>query len=588
MNATSYHQTRLELARCLDEVTALDRVDREACAWVQNKLTDETFNLVAAGQFKRGKSSVINALLGQPLLPVGVTPLTSVVTVIRYGATAVSTIFFETGERREISLERLADYVTESGNPKNIKNVREVQISYPSPWLESGVRLVDTPGIGSVYEHNSDVTQRYLPQADAVLFIASADQPMSRAELDFLESIRPYAAKIFCLLNKTDYLKPDEILQSLAFSKQAIDMALGMTAPIYPVSARTALDEKRRNEAPPSADSGFDAFEQALGRFIADEKPRVWVQSVAHHLSRILSQGRLSVNLELTALAAPLAQIRSNLDAFQAKKREVLQAKSDYEVLLVANVRALLKNDIENRLDRFKQTEKERVAAFIEDWFHECRSLPSRKLHDTLERRIFAEIRSAYDGWLAAEEPKIAQEFEAVCGRFWSDIQATINDLLSYSAALFNVQLEAQERVSMWKSKSSFNYKFWREPVGLETITSSVVLAFPKLIGDRLIVGRMRKVAADSVEIQAGRIRYDFEERLKKNLQDFCRQLLSRIDATIAGIETAIDSGLTLRDRGDAEAGRRRRELMQSIEAMAPIQARIREIISRQQGETVE
>jgi GTP-binding protein EngB required for normal cell division len=587
MNATPYQRERIELARCLDEVTALERVDREACAWLQNKLSEEIFNLVAVGQFKRGKSSVINALLGEALLPVGVTPLTSVVTVIRYGATPAATIVLEAGERCEVGLERLADYVTEKGNPNNIKNVREALISHPSPWLESGVRLVDTPGIGSVYEHNSDVTRRYLPQADAVLFVASVDQPMSRVELDFLDGVRPYAAKIFCLLNKSDYLTPDEIHESVAFSRHVIEAALGVTAPIYPVSARAALEEKRCGEAGRILNSGFETFEQALRRFIKEDKAEVWVRSVAHNVLRILSRARLGIDLELTALAAPVEEIQANLDMFRIKRREALVARSDYEVLLESNVRALLKNEIETSLERFKQPEKERVSAFIEDWFHELKSVPSKKLQDTLEQRIVAEVRSAYDGWLAREEPTFARSFEAICRRFWSDIEETIDDLLSYSATLFNVQFEVPEAVSIWSSKSGFDYKFWHEPVGLLTLTSSMVLALPKVIGDRLVVTRMRKVAIDLVEMQAGRIRYDFEERLKKGRREFCRQLLTRIDTTIAGIESAIDSGLALRDRGEVQAGRRRAELRRWIESMASIEVRIKEMLCRRRSEGV-
>jgi hypothetical protein len=139
---------------------------------------------------------------------VGVIPLTSVVTVIRYGVVPSLTVVLESGDARTVPLAELADYVTEKGNPRNEKQVREVQIDHPSSWLENGVRLVDTPGIGSVYDQNSDMTMRYVPQADAVLFVGSVDQPMSRAELEFLDVIRPHAAKIFCLMNKTGNYSP--------------------------------------------------------------------------------------------------------------------------------------------------------------------------------------------------------------------------------------------------------------------------------------------------------------------------------------------------------------------------------------------
>jgi hypothetical protein len=575
----AYTGVRSELARCLDELTALEHADQEACTWLENKLRDEVFNLVAAGQFKRGKSSVINALLGEPLLPVGVIPLTSVVTEVRYGGSVSACVVFESGERRQVAIDALHDYATETGNPRNVKGVREVLISYPSTWLESGVRLVDTPGIGSVFEHNTDVTQRYLPQADAVLFVGSVDQPMSRAELDFLESIRPFAAKIFCLLNKTDYLTPDELQESLTFSRRVIETALGVSVPIYPISARRALDGKRNGDAEAQAASGFPAFEQALRAFMTDEKELIWVRSIAQNVLRILAQARLQVNLELAALAAPLDQVQRNLAAFVTKKHEVLRVRAEYYVLIESNAKALLKNDVEPALESFKLGEQSRLAGLIEQWSHELRSLGSRQFADALEKRISIEVRAAYDGWIAGEEPKIAQAFDRICSRFWGDIQATINDLLTYSASLFNLQFEAASHSSLWSAKSAFTYKFWFEPAGLKTITSSLILALPTMLGERLIIRQMRRRGEELVEIHAGRIRYDFDERLKSNVGTFSRELLTRIDATVAGIEYAIDGGLCLRNRGQEEATLRRAELARSAATLADLERRLIDVL---------
>ena len=90
--------------------------------------------------------------------------------------------------------------------PQNRKEVLEVVVFYPSPYLRDGDRLVDTPGVGSVYIHNTDVAYRYLPKSDAALFLLSTDQPAGKAEIEFLRDVRQYASRIFFLLNKTDYL----------------------------------------------------------------------------------------------------------------------------------------------------------------------------------------------------------------------------------------------------------------------------------------------------------------------------------------------------------------------------------------------
>ncbi len=152
-----------------------------------DKLRENRFNLVVLGAFKRGKSTLINALLGESLLPTAIVPLTSVVTVLGYGEQLNIEVLFHNGERKKISQPELVEYITEKGNQRNQKGVREVDITYPSDYLKDGVRIIDTPGVGSVYCHNTEVAYNYLPQVDAAVFVVTVDPPLSAAEQEFLE-----------------------------------------------------------------------------------------------------------------------------------------------------------------------------------------------------------------------------------------------------------------------------------------------------------------------------------------------------------------------------------------------------------------
>lgn len=172
--------TAARFSDLLEEAAKLPTVPVQALASLREKVAAHAFNLVVAGEFKRGKSSVVNALLGAELLPTGVIPLTSVVARLAYGERPAASIVFENAEVRPAALTELADYATERGNPRNAKGVREVAVNYPTPWLKGGIQLVDTPGIGSIHAHNTAVTYGYLPQADAVIFVASVDQHLLR------------------------------------------------------------------------------------------------------------------------------------------------------------------------------------------------------------------------------------------------------------------------------------------------------------------------------------------------------------------------------------------------------------------------
>jgi hypothetical protein len=529
---------------------------------------------VAVGQFKRGKSSVINALLGRPLLPVGVIPLTSVVTVLRYGAVPSLTVVFESADPQTVPLDELAEYVTEKGNPKNCKHVREVQIDYPSAWLENGVRLVDTPGIGSAYDHNNDMTMQYVPQADAVLFVGSVDQPLSRAELDLLEAIRPYAQKIFFLMNKIDYLNAEELRESLHFSTQVLQQAMGRPTPIYAVSARFALQEKQGLLEDRSAAAGFRAFEAQLLHFTASDKPAAWLQSMRQGLLRILAQLRFLTHLEIEALDSPMEIIRRNLHAFEEMKRQTLRQKLDYEVLLKADLDRLMVGDLQSNLEHFKGVQKERIPTQVIEWARARRSLTSRQLTQDLEQQTLAEVRLAYDGWIQAQEPRVAQSFTALTARFSSSIHGTIEKLSREAAALFRVPFTPGEYGPPRVTESEFRYKYWHEPVGLQILTSTLVLALPNAIGHLLIAKRMRRRAADLVEMQAGRIRHDWSQRLEKSCQLFRQQLVAQIDAVIMGIESAIERAIAIRSQGEAEAATRGHGLARKLEQADTIERR--------------
>jgi GTP-binding protein EngB required for normal cell division len=572
---------RLEIEACLRAATDLPGIDTATCHWLSQKLTEEVFNLVAAGQFKRGKSTVINALLGEPLVPAGVVPLTSVITVIQSGRAPMAYAALRYGQKRSIEIAELGEYVTERGNPGNMKSVERVVIEHPSPWLAEGVRLVDTPGTASVYEHNTDETRKYLPQADAVLFIASVDQPVSRAELDFLRDIRRYAGKIFCLLNKTDYLRPNELEESLAFSAHAIREALGTDdVPVFPVSARLALEGKIANDAESVSRSGFPAFERALRSFMAQEKTDAWLHSLGRGLERLLTQARFAVDLESKALIEPLDHIEANLVLFREDKERAERARADYCILLEADARTLLKQNIEPKLEEFKRRQKAEIRALIDRWVGGSRGLPSRKLQAALEERKIAAIRSAYDSWLAQEDIEVSRAFQRLCARFWASLQQSVDELMRRSSELFAVDFERADTEPRWTAESGFYYKFWYEPTSLKILSTSAVLMLPRLIAARLIAKRATATAVELIEVQAGRIRHDLEERLKKSVQDAKRQMLRQIDATVAGIEAAIESGVSLRVSSAGQVAVRSAQLESARHEIGVLLARLRKVMA--------
>jgi hypothetical protein len=143
----------------------LPEIPRRHLLAARSRVAEDRFNLVVLGEFKRGKSTLINALLGREVLPTGVVPLTSVVTVIRAGEHDGLAILFTDGREEERPLQELADYVTEASNPANVRGVELARVALDHELLRAGLELVDTPGIGSIHSHNTEIARSVITRS---------------------------------------------------------------------------------------------------------------------------------------------------------------------------------------------------------------------------------------------------------------------------------------------------------------------------------------------------------------------------------------------------------------------------------------
>jgi Dynamin family len=569
-----------QVRACLGEAAVLAGIAPGELAALRHRAEADVFNLVAVGEFKRGKSSVLNALLGADILPVGVVPLTAIATMVSHGEQVSVDVVFDSGELRAVAPQALADYVTEKGNPRNAKAVREVRVAWPSPWLASGVRLIDTPGIGSVYRHNSEVTYRFLPDADAVLFMLSVGQPAGRAEIEFLKDVREYAGRIFFLLNKVDLLTETELAESVEFASQVIAEAIGRPAPIFPVSARLALEGQKTGDRAVLSQSRFPAFTEALARFLMEGKGNALAAALAKRLLRLVAQARLNAELEFSSLRTPLEELRGKLTLFENKRDEVGQERRDFAILLEAEVKRLADQTVTEDVEAFGARLGGEVEAVLNARYRAVRHLPSRELAAELERAAMEAVKVAWDRFRHVEDECIGAQCHDLCRRFGARIDATVDELYRFSSELFSVPFEAVGADTEWRSQTDFYYKFWDEPPVLKTLTTSLLLALPKLLGDSLVLREGVKYGRELADTQAGRVRYNFAQRLDKSMRDFKAAMLERLDATLAGIEAAVKKGLETDAAGVAQADRRAAELTLELERLAGLADRLRGVMA--------
>jgi len=242
------------LAVLLDAYPGTDE-DRHAVRQAAEQLTS-LFLLVIVGEFNAGKSAFINALIGAPVMPEGVTPTTSVINLLQFGPEAAETV--------------LDDGV--------------IVRSFPADFLDE-ITLVDTPGTNAIIREHEALTQRFVPRSDLVLFVTSADRPFTESEREFMATIREWGKKVVVIVNKIDLLRDDaSVEQVLTFVREGIQRLVGFTPELFPVSALLAQQAK------------------SLGNRNPDERERLWrasrFEALEHYIVGTLDEeGRIRLKL---------------------------------------------------------------------------------------------------------------------------------------------------------------------------------------------------------------------------------------------------------------------------------------------------
>ncbi len=264
-----------ELLNWADELSAVmqDRGRRDIVQQIdeaKKQLATNTFTLAVMGKAKRGKSTLINALLGRTddlVAPIDKLPASSTITRFRNGAEKASVVY-QDGSAEVVPYGRIREFVTEEGNPGNRKNVAMLEVDGAFAHLPRQVELVDTPGAGSIHEHHDALVHGFIPSADAVIFVLTARMPLDQDELELLKEIKAAdVKKIFFVLNKIDESEPQDIEDALAHNEKLL-ASIGLSAGnFHRISARDAFLGQPDSRVP-------DLLED-IGEFCNKNKGRV-------------------------------------------------------------------------------------------------------------------------------------------------------------------------------------------------------------------------------------------------------------------------------------------------------------------------
>jgi GTP-binding protein EngB required for normal cell division len=245
---------------------------RPALATIIDRLETNALEIAVFGRVSSGKSSLLNHIVGQELLPVGVNPITAVPTRLAYGTEPRATAWFADRKPEKIAVERLAEFVTEQQNPANIQHVTRIVVELPAQRLREGVVYVDTPGLGSLATSGTAETKAYLPRCDLGVVLIDAGSTLTQDDLATVQTLYEAGIPASVLLSKADLLAPADRDRALQYVAGHIRSDLGFELPVHAISIKAGhsdlLEKWLDTEILPLYDRHAELSRQSISRKI--------------------------------------------------------------------------------------------------------------------------------------------------------------------------------------------------------------------------------------------------------------------------------------------------------------------------------
>ncbi len=536
---------------------------------LQRRFQEGRFHLAVLGQFKRGKSTLLNALVGEPILPIAVIPLTAAPTFLQYGDPPRVVVTFQGKQEPEILTGRsteersvfLARYVTEEGNPKNRLGVQEVTVYLPADILANGVVLIDTPGIGSTYRHNTQATLDFLEQCDAALFLVSADPPITEVELEFLAEVRKKVPKLFYVLSKIDYLNEAERRQALGFYEKTLceHGCVQNKAAIFCVSARKAIEGRQQGRPEAWETSGMAELEGFLVNYLAKEKFQALSHVVCLRSIGEIDAALMAARISLEALKLPQTELAEKIALFETSLKQA------------ARERTLIQDILEG--------DKRRMAGFLEEQAQLLREEATGVLKDIMNQ-------SSIRRFGKSSQKSVQEAWAESIPEYFASKQAELNDMtktrllecLSPHDQRLNQLIETLRhtaadlfRVPYRPMHPEEALELKRKPYWVLNTWNTDPLPMLKSLDQRL---------EDLVRRNVENIRWSMLQNLNISFAHFARKITERLDETVAATKGAMESA---HDRKQRHGGRIEHEveaLQETIRQIEGIRERFERMLS--------
>jgi GTP-binding protein EngB required for normal cell division len=553
--------TAIRLRGLLDRVftddVSLSARERQLLEMLQTysqRLASQRFQLAVVGQFKRGKSSLLNALLGADVLPTGILPLTSIPTFLAGGDAFGLRVMFERKPAETWSpadapdlAGKLAAFVSEAANAKNAKQVKRVEVTWPSPLLADGLILIDTPGVGSTYRHNTEAAEAALPDCDAALVVVSADPPITEVELAYLEKIRTRAVDLIVVLNKTDALDPGDLEQATGFLRSVLDAEGLASADIVPASARLAAAARRRDDATGLEESGIPALEQRIRAMLSGDRDRFLALAIARKAAPVVSQLAFENDLALAALSAPLERLQQQMDGLDDAARGFAAERRRLADQLAGDRQRLLSQLDTNAADMCTRVTSRLIA--------DLRArLAAGRAPQAVWDDLKAQVPEIFDAELAGTIAAQSARLETILGDHRARADRLLDQVRLAAADLLSIPLAASSSRAAYEARQT---PAWVQRPR-ETLSSVPASGLERLLpgtwGRRRAQTRILQEMDQIVRANVEHLRWTTRQNIEESLRHFGAALDAALGGGLEGVWESFATAKRLREIGGSQA----------------------------------
>ncbi len=545
-----------EALRIVDSLGGQFSRDSEKLLSLRTRLEEGRFHLAVLGQFKRGKSTLLNAFLGEALLPTSVVPLTAIPTFVEYGPEVrIRVCYLDerpakefAGKTHEEFAGILEGFVTEEGNPKNRLGVLQVEIFHPAPILQHGMVLIDTPGIGSTFTHNTKATLNFLPQCDAALFVVSADPPLTEVEAEFLKAVRSRVSRLFFIFNKVDYLNEREKETALAFFRKLLAEKLQATDdhPIFCVSSRRGLDSKLFGDAGLWTQSGLNEVEDHLMCFLVSEKSKALREALGRKVWDILEDLVMRLRLGIRSLQMPLDDLEKRLQVFEKELKNAESQRIAAQDMLTGDRKRTLES-LEKQAEALRQQSADHLESVVEA------SFSAMKHGEVNEATVMDALAEEVTAFFQSSAEDVSQRFGRHVTETLRPHQDKADDLIELirraAAELFEIPYHAPESSEAFEMKRRPYWVLRKRVPSLPIVVPEE--AIDKLLPAALRINRLKKRLTRQIDAlvrqNVENLRWATLQNLNNAFRAFALSLDQRFQETIAATHGAIQAAYVKR-----------------------------------------